>query len=164
MNIRQWFTGLSERERMMVLAAGALTLYAILHLAVIAPLWGGSARLSEQVSERHLLLAELRAAEAAVAAQRGGSRPAPVQDAAQSLVVIVDRTSREAGLGGALRRNQPTPDQGLRVSFETASFDALVAWLAVLQNRYGISVESASFDGATAPGLVNATLVLERRP
>jgi general secretion pathway protein M len=162
--MKQWFIELSERERWMVLAAGALTLYAVLHLAVFAPLWGGSARLSEQVNDHRAVLAELRMAEAAVTAQRGDSRPAPVQDAAQSLVVIVDRTSREAGLGGALRRNQPTPDQGLRVNFEAASFDAMIAWLVVLQGRYGITVESASFDGASAPGLVNATLVLERRP
>ncbi len=161
--MRQWLTSLSERERYLVFAAGLLGAYAVLHLAVVAPLWGGSARMATQLPERQALLAELRAAEAEVATLRGRESAAPREAAGQSLVVIIDRTSREAGLGSALRRNQPTPDQGLRVSFEGAPFDSLVTWLVDLERRFGIGVESASFDAAGGPGLVNATLVLERR-
>lgn len=162
--MKAWFEGLSARERQLVMAAAVLVSYAVVHLAIIAPLWGGAARLADQLPERHALLAELRAAEAEVQSRRGQARPQAVEGAGQSLVVIIDRTSREAGLGGSLRRNQPTPDQGLRVSFEGAPFESLVRWVVDLETRYGISVESASFDAAQAPGLVNATLVLERRP
>ncbi len=163
--MKQWFFGLNERERLMVLIAAVLVAYAVVHLAVIAPLWGGSARLAADIPERQTLLAELKAAEAELSAQRrGGDGAQPIEGAGQSLVVIIDRTSREAGLGASLRRNQPTADQGLRVGFEGAPFESLVPWLAELQTRFGIGVESASFDTAGASGLVNATLVLERRP
>ncbi len=163
--MKAWFAGLNDRERLMVLIGTALVAYAIVHFTVIAPLWGGSARLAAELPERQSLLAELKAAEGELSGRRpGGEGRQPVEGAGQSLVVIIDRTSREAGLGGSLRRNQPTPDQGLRVGFEGAPFEALVPWLAQLQTRYGIGVESASFDTAAAPGLVNATLVLERRP
>jgi general secretion pathway protein M len=161
--VKAWFAGLSPRERQLVIAAAALAGYAIVHLLIVAPLWGGSARLAAQLPERHALLAELHAVEAEVQARRGQAQPQALEGAGQSLVVIIDRTSREAGLGGSLRRNQPTADQGLRVSFEGAAFDALIRWLVALETRYGISVESASFDTAQAPGLVNATVVLERR-
>ncbi|MCC5869697.1 MAG: type II secretion system protein M [Gammaproteobacteria bacterium] len=163
--MKQWFLGLNERERLMVVIAACLVAYAVVHFAVLAPLWGGSARLAAEIPERQALLAELKAAEVEIGGQRRGSqRTQPIEGAGQSLVVIIDRTSREAGLGASLRRNQPTPDQGLRVGFEGAPFEALVPWLAQLQRRYGIGVESASFDTAGTPGLVNATLVLERRP
>lgn len=161
--MRQWLAGLNERERYLVLGAALLGAYALLHLTVLAPLWGGTARMASQLPERQALLGELRAAEAEVAALRGRDPTVAREGAGQALVVIVDRTSREAGLGGALRRNQPTPDQGLRVSFEGAAFDTLVVWLTDLDRRFGIGVESASFDAAGGPGLVNATLVLERR-
>lgn len=162
--MKQWLAGLNERERLLVFGAGLLAAYALLHLTIFAPLWGGSARMASQLPERQALLAELRAAEAEVAALRGRDTAQPAREGAgQALVVIVDRTSREAGLGAALRRNQPTPDQGLRVSFEGAPFDALVVWLVDLERRFGIGVESASFDAAGGPGLVNATLLLERR-
>lgn len=163
--MKQWFLGLNQRERLMVSIAAVLVAYAILHLAVLAPLWGGSARLAADIPERQALLAELKAAEAELSGQpRGRDGRQPIEGASQSLVVIIDRTSREAGLGATLRRNQPTPNQGLRVGFEGAPFESLVPWLAELHTRYGIGVESASFDSAGAPGLVNATLVLERGP
>jgi len=37
----------------------------------------------------------------------------------------------------------------------------MVAWLASLQQQYGIHIDAASVDGA-APGLVNASLTLSR--
>jgi type II secretory pathway component PulM len=43
---------------------------------------------------------------------------------------------------------------------EAASFDVLVAWLASLQQQYGVRVDAAAIDAAGAPGLVNASLTL----
>ena len=51
---------------------------------------------------------------------------------------------------------------GIRVTFQAASFDSLVTWLVALQRRYGVAVESANFDGTRQAGLVSATLVLRR--
>ena len=80
--------------------------------------------------------------------------------AGESLVVLVDRTAREAGLGSAIRDQSPDGDNGLRLRLEGASFDALVTWLASLQQQYGVSMDSATVDAAPAPGLVNASLTL----
>jgi type II secretory pathway component PulM len=78
----------------------------------------------------------------------------------ESLVVLVDRTGREAGLGGALRDQSPSGDQGLRLRLEAAPFDVLVVWLASLQQQYGVKVDAATIDATAAPGLVNASLTL----
>lgn len=160
--MKAWFEGLSPRERWLVLSAAALVGFAAVQTLVIGPLWQGTASLEQQLEERERLLAELQGVRDQVSALRAGDRQAPVEAADQSLVVLVDRTSRAAGLGQQLRRNQPVGEQGLRVSFEAVAFDSLVPWLAELQQRYAIAVESASFDAGSAPGLVNATFVLER--
>ena len=76
------------------------------------------------------------------------------------MIVLIDRTGREAGLGGAIRDQSPSGEHGLRLRLEAASFDALVAWLGNLQQQYGVKVEAATVDAAAAPGLVNASLTL----
>jgi type II secretory pathway component PulM len=78
----------------------------------------------------------------------------------ESLVVLVDRTGREAGLGGAIRDQSPDGETGLRLQLQAASFDVLVAWLASLQQQYGVRVDVATIGAAGAAGLVNASLTL----
>jgi len=75
-------------------------------------------------------------------------------------VVLVDRTAREAGLGGALRDQSPN-GHGVRLRIEGASFDAMIAWLGTLQSQYGVAIEAAMVDGVS-PGVVNASLTLTR--
>jgi type II secretory pathway component PulM len=79
------------------------------------------------------------------------------------LVALVDRTARDGGIGKSLVGSQPSGNGGLNVRFEQASFDALVAWLSQLGERYGVHAESATIDAAGMPGIVNATLVLRAR-
>jgi len=74
-------------------------------------------------------------------------------------VVLVDRVGREAGLGAAMRGTQPS-GTGVRVQLEAAPFDTLVTWLATLEERHGLAIESISVDRAARPGLVNANITL----
>jgi general secretion pathway protein M len=78
-------------------------------------------------------------------------------DTGEAPVVLVDRVGREAGLAGALRGTQPN-GTGVRVQLEAAPFDALVAWLATLDERYGLAIESITLDRAARPGVVNASI------
>src|ERR1019366_9090800 len=88
------------------------------------------------------------------------SAPPPLRE---SLVVLVDRTARQAGLEKALVGSQPSGDGGLNVRLEQTPFDSLVAWLAQLRESYGVRVDSAVVDTGHAVGTVNASLVLHAR-
>jgi type II secretory pathway component PulM len=79
----------------------------------------------------------------------------------ESLVVLIDSSARESGLGKSLTNSQPTGDKGLRVRFDRVGFDAMVAWLARLSQQHGVRVESAEIESAGETGLVNAGLVLK---
>jgi type II secretory pathway component PulM len=48
------------------------------------------------------------------------------------------------------------------VTWQNASFDAIVAWLVALHDSYGVDVETASITPTREPGFVNATLLLRR--
>ena len=156
--MRAWYDGLEQRDRI-VLAAGAVAVVLIIAWAFIwTPLRSGAAELDDAVAEKHEMLATLRRAQALGGPAASGATAA----ATQSLVLIVDQTHRAHGLTGTLSRNQPDGTDGIRVTFQAASFDSLVTWLVALQRSYGVAVESANFDGTREAGLVGATLLLRR--
>ena len=100
-------------------------------------------------------------------AARLGSQPASGEQAAagpatESLVVLVDRTTRAAGLGSHLKRNEPEGEAGIRLRFEDVPFDGLVDWLAGLQSTQAVGVVAATVDPGQAPGRVTANLQLSR--
>lgn len=157
--LRSWFTGLSPRERTLVFAAGGLAAAALLYLILVLPLQTMTGRREARVERKAADLAWMRqvAPEVAAAAAAGGATDGPT---GESLVVLVDRTAREAGLGAALRDQSPNGEAGLRLRLEAAAFDSLVEWLGRLQERHGVAIEAANFDATGAPGLVNASLTL----
>lgn len=159
--MKDWFLGLEQRERVFV-GGGAVAVVLLLFWAlVINPLSASTAATTERVEAKRQTLAFLRGAAAELAA--AGDVPAAGPDlAGQSLVVIVDRTARAAGLGSALTRNQPVGEDGIRVRLDDAAFDAVAAWLATLGTSAGLSIESASFDRTPDEGRVNASLVLRQ--
>jgi type II secretory pathway component PulM len=73
-------------------------------------------------------------------------------------VALVDRVGREAGLAPALKGSQPSPGGGVRVQLEAAPFDIMITWLATLDARYGLAIESITVDRAARPGVVNANV------
>ena len=80
----------------------------------------------------------------------------------KSLVVLIDHSTRERGLGAYLKRNQPEGANGVRLRLENTPFDELAAWLGEVQSRHGLAAVSASFDPSGELGRVNSSLVLER--
>jgi len=156
--MRTWFESLEVRERVILLCGGAAAIVIVVWALIWTPLNNRSLELNNSVAVKQRMLATLRRARAA--ATPGG----PLVDAStrQSLVLLIDQTHRSYGLEGTLIRNQPDGSDGIRVTFQDAAFDALIAWLGTMHGSYAVSVESATIDGARMSGVVNATLVLRR--
>jgi type II secretory pathway component PulM len=153
--VRDWLGNLSTRERNLVYGAAVLAALALLYMVIVLPFTTTTSRMAARVEQKSADLAWMRAQapHAAAAAGLAQSR------SGESLVVIVDRTARQAGLGATLRDQSPSGNAGLRLRMEAAPFDTLVTWLAVLQQQHGVGIEAATIDAA-GPGLVNATLSL----
>ena len=156
MNVREWFDNLSERERNLVYAAAALVGVALVYLVLVLPFQTSGKRMASRVQQKTADLAWMQASAPQAMAAAGVAKAG----GGESLVVLVDRTAREAGLGAALRDQSPDGNNGLRLQIEGAPFDTLVTWLASLQQQHGVSIESATI-GAAAPGFVNAMLSLK---
>jgi general secretion pathway protein M len=158
MNVRAWVDSLADRERKLVIAAASVGGVALLYLLFVLPMQSMTAHRVARVEKKSADLAWMRqVAPLVTAAAASGGVPAKT---GESLVVLVDRTAREAGLGAALRDQSPNGDAGLRLRLESAAFDTLIRWLGQLQQGHGVRIESANFDATASPGLVNATLTL----
>jgi general secretion pathway protein M len=155
--MRAWYANLAERERRVV-TFGAVAAAVLLLLAIVLPLNRNISQSRARISTKQADLAFIQAAMPQLSAAGPGVRPA---EPGQSLVVLIDGSARESGLGKSLSSTQPTADKGLRVRFDNVAFDALVAWLARLSQSHGVRVESAEIESAGEPGLVNAGLVLK---
>jgi general secretion pathway protein M len=158
--LKDWFYGRQPRERLIIASGVVLLLLTIVFLFGLAPFYNAVGTRAERVAKKESDLAWMRSIAGEVISL-GGSSPMRAQTG-ESLVVIVDRAARECGLSSALTGQTPTGDSGIRVRLEQAEFDKIVVCLANLQQMYAVSIESGTFDRAGKPGLVNASLVLNR--
>lgn len=158
---KDWFAGLNSRERISVLVGAVLVLLTAIYVLALGPFYSSVAARAERVERKQADLAWMRSVAPEVQAL-GASVPVSAGPSSESLVVLVDRTAREAGLGTALTGQTPNGQTGIRVRMEGASFDRVVTWLGNLQTAQGVSVESAQFDRTGTPGQVNASIVLNR--
>jgi general secretion pathway protein M len=155
--MRAWFENLAERERRMVLV-GAVVAVVLVLLAIVLPLNRSIAQARQRVVVKQQDLSFIESAAPQIAA--AGPGPAAVAGN-ENLVVLIDGSARESGLGKSLASTQPTGEKSLRVRFDRAPFDGLMAWLARISQNHGVSVESAEFEFAGEAGMVNAGLVLK---
>src|SRR5450755_2893985 len=158
MKIRS-FDSLNERERRMVIV-GAVCAALILVFGIIMPLNRGVAHARARLAAKQADLVWMRGVAPELSAA-GAGPSAPTSQ--QSMLVVVDRAAREAGLGKALTSSEPSGAGGLQVRLEKAPFDAIVGWLARLSEQDGIRVDSATMDNSGQPGIVNAGVVLHTR-
>ena len=154
--VAAWLAGLSERERRMV-TWGALGAAVLIFLGgIVLPLYATAGRIERRVEQKQQDLEWMRS----VAGELGAAGPAGAAGSGQSLIVIVDESARTAGLGSALTGTQPSGTGGVRVRLEGAAFDTVVAWLASLEQQYGLRIESATIDRGAQSGIVNASVIL----
>jgi type II secretory pathway component PulM len=148
---------MAPREQKM-LKFGAIGLVAILIFGVLLPLNSSVTKARVRISKKQQDLVWMKGVAPFLAAQ------APARNNnGESLIVIVDRSARESGLGSSLAGTDPSGAGGIQVRLEKAPFDAIIAWLSRLSQQNGIGVDGATIDGAGAPGIVNAAIVLKQQ-
>jgi len=141
--------GLGGRVALVTGAGQGVGRQIALHLG--GALNSGGVVVNDYVLERaEAVAAEIRA---------GGGMLAP--DTNEAPVVLVDRVARESGLGTMLRGTQPNAT-GVRVQLEAAPFDTMITWLATLEARYGLAIDSITVDRGQRQGLVNANITFSQ--
>lgn len=161
--MKAWWAGLAPRERR-ILVLGAVALGLILAwVAVWEPLLQGRSALRSDVAR---LSAEAvwmeQVADDVRRRARLEQRAPALPGAGGSVLTLIEVSANAAGLRSALTRVQPE-DEGARLIMDAVGFDALMGWLAELEQRQGLRVSELMIEGQQAAGQVSARLLLERR-
>ena len=159
--LRARWSGLADRERRVV-GGGAVALALILvYLVAWTPVTRLHHKREVALKESRALAVQLERLAGEVQARRGGAAPIATN---QSLLSLVDQTRKASPLTKPPSRLEPDGDSTVRIWMEDVPFDALVRWLADLQQKYGVRVDTADIERQSAPGLVNARLTLMKAP
>ena len=161
--LRDWFYSLQPRERVLVLAGAGLVLLFAIYFLALAPFYAAVNSRVERVAKKEGDLAWMRSVGGEFLALNSQA-PSTVGPSNESLVVLIDRSARECGLGSSLTGQTPNGENGIRVRIEQAEFDKLIVCLGSLQQTHSVTIESANIDRTAKPGFVNASLVLTRPP
>jgi len=153
--VKNWWGGLSMRERWLVGVAGALA------LAVLG--WGlGRPAVAAffDLETRHRAAVE-REGRVAAKVQLLGQRPAKSVAAAIDAVAIDQYLAQSAGeIGLTLDRNEPRGDRQATIAIATAKAPVLIDWLAGLEVQ-GFVVDQLTITPA-ADGTVGMTAELRK--
>lgn len=162
--MRAWWNGLAAREQRIVAIGAALVALMLGWALVWHPLALKRTELRDAVDAQRRDLAYVRVAAAEVERLRAVGTHSRADRQGRSLLALADATARSSGLESALRRVEPVGASSVRVTFEVASFDALVGWIESLTRDYGIEATDFSADRAEGVGLVNARVTLQDAP
>lgn len=161
--MKAWWENLGARERGLIVVGTVLVMMLLSYVLAWEPLRNSDRRLRQSVAERRADLAWMRQAAEEIKRLGGVGAARPVADN-RSLLTLVDQTARATGLGAALKRVAPQGDDKLSAQLDGAEFDKLIPWLSALERDQAIAIISLNVDRTDAPALVNARVVLGRRP
>ncbi len=150
---REWYGTLAPREQLLVRVGGTLAAILIV-VGFVLQMHGIVNRAEKRVATKR---ADVAYIVSVLPELRGIPQP---QGAGQSVVTVIDRTTKDAGLGASLRGADPSGIGGVRVRLEGAGFDALVQWILTMERQYGLRVQQATLEKTDAAGRVNANLTL----
>jgi general secretion pathway protein M len=152
--MRQWWVGLSRRERMAVIAAAALVAAAVLYLAAIEPAWRTRQRLAPELPRLRAQAAELDAL--ALEAKKLKTRTRTLESAEQTKAALTKLLAEKNIAGGSIREGD---DQRLLLTVRRADAASWFAWLKEASTELPLRVASARIS-RVGPGLVDAEVAL----
>jgi len=152
---------LSIREKRLVIITSIVVLITLVYFLIWEPLQDGIQTSRVRIKAQNDTLVQIRnlAAEARqlMAAQR---QVGANTRSSSSLLVIIERTAQEKNLKSRLQKVQPEGQDGVRVWIENASFDQLIEWLALLENKNTIYVSEIIIERQKEPGRINSRILL----
>lgn len=159
--MKDWFLSLTQRERIMVQVAVSVTIIFMCYLLVVEPISHNYSINKKNVAAAIETLDWMKSAAREVK-QLGGEHLQKRQTQGKQFTLsLVDSSARKAGLASVMKRVQPEGDLGVRIWFESAPFDELINWLAILNSQHGLSVNEINVEQTESTGLVNVRVFLE---
>lgn len=161
-DIQNWYQGLQQRERQLVLAASTVIIITLLYLIIWEPIHKGIEDQTQKYQTQVEIIDWMQTAATEVRTLKASGASKRRTNNSQPVTLLVENSAATAGIKPYLTKLESTSDKGARVTLDAASFDQVLLWLNTLQTQYGISVSSASLERDDKAGAVNARMTLDR--
>ncbi|HIF9093967.1 TPA: type II secretion system protein M [Photobacterium damselae] len=136
--MKTWWKSLSQREQRLVMGAGGACLLAVLYWGIWQPMTQRAEMAERNLNSQRQLLSWVQTKANQIAAYKQAGGAVAVSD--KGLSQVVNETTSRYKI--ELIRMQPRDnDSALQVWVKPLPFNALVNWLTVLQEQYGIDVQ-----------------------
>ena len=156
--IAEFWLARSEREQVLLAVLGTLFLVAVWYFLPVRQLLDHGERQRQAVERETARLAQVERV-----GGRMSSLPAPRPRSNASMLLLANRSLRDAGLDGFLEDGAADGERRVRLRLRDAPFPRVSAWLAGLAVQENIRTVSADIQRGPAPGVTQVSLVLERR-
>jgi general secretion pathway protein M len=153
--MKQWFTGLTQREQLSLLIMGLAVALYLAFVIVIAPL---SQARDRMVVQNRGVAESLQRVEVLVSQILHLRETGNGSSTNRNLASLVNRSTSSYQL--QVNRLQPNSRGELQVRLENAVFDDLITWLYQVEYKEGLRVLETSITQAGTVGRVNATVRL----
>jgi general secretion pathway protein M len=153
--MKQWFTGLTQREQLSLLIMGLAVALYLAFVIFIAPL---SQARDRMVVQNRGVAESLQRVEVLVSQILHLRETGNGSSTNRNLASLVNRSTSSYQL--QVNRLQPNSRGELQVRLENAVFDDLIAWLYQVEYKEGLRVLETSITQAGTVGRVNATVRL----
>lgn len=158
--MKQWFSGLNNRERLIVSGGAIMLLILLLYLMIWEPLNSKRAQLQTSVEAQKNTYTWMQ--QAAREVRQLSGKGAGVKKHTGSMLGTINNTAKPVLRGAILKRVEEDRQQGVRVWIEQVAFDDLINWLGQIQQQYGIRVSSLVSERHSKAGRVDVRLILQR--
>lgn len=154
------WSNLRENQRIALVVSVVMIVVLLAYIQMILPWQRENNRLRVSILEQHNVLQWMT--QAKVELQELRSIKGNDAYSGQSLMSIIDDSTRNAGIANAVRQLRPD-EIGVSVRLEDVGFDAMLKWLSFLHSHYNITVNHFSMDRLSRSGHINANIILVSR-
>jgi len=152
----RWY-GLQTREQQILRRSAVVIGLLLFYLLIIDPVYSGH----DNAEQRLQATREAFSAMQQQAFDLKTSSPSARALGTGPLLTQVESSAQEEGLRGALKRLQPSGENGIQVSLEGASYNQLVQWLSKLHHQ-GVRAQQVDIQLDRKSDLLAVQLLLVR--
>ncbi|HLB56088.1 MAG TPA: type II secretion system protein M [Coxiellaceae bacterium] len=158
-NIKNWWGGLLDRERQMLMIGGIAVGIFLIYAAIWSPLSDAvQDRKTEVVTQRKLLHYLQNASSTITELKTEGIQVSAASNA--DLLSLAEQTLSQQDLSNFLKQVQQPKQNQIALTFQSVPFDKLMQWLQTLATQHGVRVTQLSAQRLAMIGTANVKMTL----
>src|SRR3990167_1014199 len=156
-NIKNWWGGLLDRERQMLMIGGIAVGIFLIYAAIWSQLSDAvQDRKTEVVTQRKLLHYLQNASSTITELKTEGIQVSAASNA--DLLSLAEQTLSQQDLSNFLKQVQQPKQNQIALTFQSVPFDKLMQWLQTLATQHGVRVTQLSAQGLVMLGRANVRM------